>query len=125
MTDDTRFSTLAKIYGTDTDKIDGPKGPRGIHAQQRIRAAYAALFDGRGSKEDADLVFVDLAKFSGYLNTTPPTATDSELRYYEGQRSLFGRIMMFLNPAPTFLHALARTVAEEQHMDGLAAREIT
>lgn len=118
------FASIASIYGK-ADVVEGPKGPRGLHAQVRVRQAYQALFEGRGSKEDADIVFVDLGKYSGYLNTTAPTVSDAELRYYEGQRSVFGRIMMFLDPSLTFVHQLARAVAEEQQMDSQAGRELT
>jgi hypothetical protein len=40
----------------------------------RIGQAYAAVFRGVGTREDADLVLVDLAQLCGYYDTASVTA---------------------------------------------------
>lgn len=104
------LATLATLYAK-------PERSRSATGQQRIREAYVAVFEGRGSREDADIVYVDLAKHSGYLNTTPPELPAMELKYAEGQRSVFGRIIGFINPAPAGIRALVQAVQEEQLHD--------
>ena len=61
---------------------------RGNKAQARVQSAYAALFAGNGTQEDAELVLTDLANDTGFYRYTGPEATDAELRFYEGQKSV-------------------------------------
>lgn len=98
---------------------------RGVEAQLTLRVAYKAVFTGAASREQAELVLVDLAKSSGYYNTTPVDAPDHVLRQYEGQREMFGRIMRFMEPPLSEMIALHRAVAEEQRTDVTTQTEIS
>lgn len=110
----TSFSSLATVHSSE----DVPaKGPRGVLAQHRLRTAYINVFTGRASREDADIVLVDLARVSGYYNTTSPQTPADELKFYEGQRSVFGRIYSMINPSSRFMAELAKGVAAEMAID--------
>lgn len=110
------FSTLATIYIN--EEVEA-RGPRGVLAQQKLREAYANVFSGNASREEADIVLVDLARTSGYYNTTSPQTPADELKYYEGQRSVFGRIYQMINPTPRFMAELAKSVAAEMAVDAV------
>lgn len=73
----------------------GPR-KRAATAKLRLTQAYKALFAGAGSREDAEIVLSDLAAHTGFYQVTAPTAADSELRFREGQRWAFARILSHL-----------------------------
>lgn len=102
------FATVATVL---------PAEPRGSKAIKRLHDAYIAFVAGRPSVEDCQLIMVDLANFSGYYNTTSPNASDAALRYSEGQRSVFGRVMIMSNPALSIVDAIQRAVQEEMKTD--------
>lgn len=78
----------------------------------RVKEAYKAFVDGRASRDDADLIMLDLAKVSGYYHVTPPGTSSDDVQRAEGARSVYARIVYMLNmPAPTmgeYLSGLAR-----------------
>lgn len=59
----------------------------------RIVAAYGALFSGRGSRDDAEVVLIDLAQFARYYDTANMTAAPSEAHAREQRRAVVQRIM--------------------------------
>src|SRR3990167_8765080 len=70
-----------------------PKGNRrGPSAQRRLASAYEALFEGRGSKDDARMVLVDLGKESGFFSVMPLGTSSEALQRAEGARALYARI---------------------------------
>jgi hypothetical protein len=75
-----------------------PAAQRTIHAAEvRTRDAYVALVEGRPSKEDCQIILVDLALASGYYHTTHATMPAEQVKFCEGMRSVYGRIMRFAN----------------------------
>jgi hypothetical protein len=65
-----------------------------VEAQQsRIASAYGALFSGNGTKDDADIVLVDLALFSRYYDTATMTDTPAALAAATQRRAVMQRIM--------------------------------
>jgi hypothetical protein len=110
----TSIVTTATLFGVDR--------ARSSTAELRLMQAYEALFGGRGSPEDAGLVLVDLAKFTGYYNTSSPDVSGDALRYYEGQRSVMGRILALKTAPDIELEAIRQAVREEQIVDGHTGR---
>jgi hypothetical protein len=88
--------------------------PRSAAAQRRLLEAYRALFEGTGGKEDAEVVMVDLAQFSGYFQFAGPSATHGERAYNDGARSVFGHIMTKLTVPQSTLNAIADAVVRER-----------
>lgn len=111
------FRSFSDLFG-----LNESRGPK---AQNRLREAYAAVVEGNATKEDAGLVLVDLAKASGYYNTTPPDASDGVLRYNEGARSIFARILQMSNPAFSEIDAIRKAVQEETLTDQKTGHEIS
>ena len=102
-----------------------PRDVRGPKAQLGLREAYMAMFEmGNATQEQRDIVMVDLAKASGYYNTTSPDVSDGALRYAEGQRSIFARILQFMNPPISELTAMRKAVQEETLADHETGIEI-
>ena len=66
----------------------------------RIGQAYAALFEGRGSQEDADLVLVDLAQFVRYYDTASLTADPNVTIAAAHRRSVLQRILGYRGGEP-------------------------
>ena len=93
------------------------KRPRGAASEHRLAGAYQAVFSGNGSPDDADLVLVDLARESGYFDTTPAGIDDAVLQHQAGSRFLFGRIVRHLAMPPKELSALTQRVIEENLID--------
>lgn len=98
--------TIADLF----DKVTKP-----AHTEQRLRIAYINVFTGRGNSaaEDKELVMTDLALTSGFFAVSDASATDSELRFAEGQRALFGRIVRMTNPTPKEADAILKAMARE------------
>lgn len=75
-----------------------PKGRRrGAVARKKTVDAYQALFSCNATKEQADIVLVDLAVWTGFYMVTPASAPDSVLRQTTGKREAFLRIHNFLS----------------------------
>lgn len=120
MTD--QFRTLKDFCGPTEGDPDADRGPK---AMLRLRQAYSNLRSARVSSEDIDLILVDLAKASGYYNTTPPGVDALTLAYCEGQRSIFGRMQRFMNPPYGEVEELQRAVGAEMNRDIETGREIS
>ena len=61
--------------------------------QSRVASAYGALFSGNGTKDDADLVLVDLALFTRYYDTAELSSAPAELAAASQRRAVMQRIM--------------------------------
>lgn len=90
-----------------------PRHSRTTLALNRLREAYVNLFNGTGSKEDAELVLSDLARTTGYFHTDTEDDSDAVLRFRAGQRSVFGRVMQFLDMPEEGVRELAEAVRLE------------
>ena len=102
------FDTIATLFARGRRRT--------AKAQGRLRDAYVRVFEGTGDREDADLVFVDLARRSGYYYTTHPQGvSDRDIWFKEGQRALFARIVQQLNLPQEALNKLAEAVILEDH----------
>lgn len=103
---------------------DDPIADRGNKAMLRLRLAYQNFRKARPSTEDVELILVDLAKASGYYNTTPAGTDALTQAYCEGQRSVFARMQRFINPPYSEMEDLQRAVSEEMYRDAATGREI-
>ena len=77
-------------------------------AKLQLSEAYTRLFNGAGSKLDAEVVLTDIMAFSGYFASMP---TNGDFVYSAGARSVGGRIFTMANLADwerTALHNAAR-----------------
>lgn len=79
-------SNIAQVLAA--DQKDDP-----IAQSVRIGGAYAALFSGRGGRDDADLVLVDLAQFTRYYDTAMIGLSPEEALAGAQRRAVFQRIM--------------------------------
>lgn len=68
-----------------------------VALETRLADAYRQLFSGNGSKEDADIVLVDLIVHARLFQALPTDASAAELRHYDGARGLLLRILEALN----------------------------
>lgn len=82
-------------------------------AQMRLTEAYKRLFQGSPSREDQEIVLADLKAKTGFVQVTPPSASNEELRYNEGRRSAFGEIFSHLSLNPSDLEALENAARRE------------
>lgn len=80
-----------------------------------LTKAYNAFRRGRATSDESDLIMTDLAIFSGYYNTTPSDLPAEQLKHAEGQRSVYGRILSFINPPAAELEELEAAVKREMH----------
>lgn len=62
-------------------------------ATERIASAYAAVFTGNATRDDADLVLVDLAQFSRYYDTTLIGSPPIEAKALDQRRAILTRIL--------------------------------
>lgn len=67
-------------------------GARADAYQLRIAQAYAAVFSGNGSVDDAGLVLIDLAQFTRYYDTVKLNASAAEAHGLNHRRAVFQRI---------------------------------
>lgn len=91
--------------------------PQNLYArEQRLTRAYNNVFRGNPSKEDQDLVLVDLAYHSGFSMVSPSDVSDAELRTREGKRALFALIRSKLTLTPRDIDALDNAARREAMM---------
>lgn len=81
-------------------------------AKQRLQHAYDALFAGRGSKQDADIVLADLRSWTGFNTTHQHVVLPDQLQYESGRRAVYGYIDSFINATDEERNALDRAVRE-------------
>lgn len=108
------FATLFDKFG---------RKARSLEAKERLVHAYKNVFAGRNpSQEDQQLVLADLANVCSFRRVCPPTVTDAELRFVEGSRAAFGRVLEMIELAPTDLEALAQAARREAAADQYATQ---
>jgi len=71
--------------------------------ERRLIAAYRNIFNGG---EDADLVIKDLASWSGFYQVTPPEMPNDQVKFAEGGRRVFARILASLRMTDAEIRAL-------------------
>lgn len=91
-------------------------------AAAELTKAYQSVFYGNPSREQQEMVLVDLHRASGFQRITAPPQTSEELWYNEGRRSLYGYIFGFLRFDAQQLRALEEeavreAAAEQSHMN--------
>lgn len=84
----------------------------------RLQAAYAAFMAGNPSREDCSIIAVDLAFYSGYYNTSSEDTPAEVLKYREGRRDVFGRIVRYANMPLAELNAIHAKAVEIQLATG-------
>lgn len=62
----------------------------------RLGEAWRAVIEGRGSREDGELILTDLANESGYF-VAPADVSDQTLREHNGRRAVFARILFLVD----------------------------
>lgn len=88
--------TLTDLFQPDVQDASGAVGYSDDiigRMQYRLVSAYGALFSGRGTKEDADLVLVDLAQFTRYVNTTSLATPADVVKALDQRRAVFARVV--------------------------------
>lgn len=75
--------------------------------------AWQAIFEGRGSKEQGQLVLVDLMLETGYFGVAPPDATGDMLQRREGKREVMARIFFLADMPSSFITKLRRDALDE------------
>lgn len=68
-------------------------------SDQRLAAAYQATFGGNATKEDAEIVLVDLAMTTRFYEHMTPDAASDALRHVDGRRAVFRRLIGFVADA--------------------------
>jgi hypothetical protein len=88
-----------------------PRGRRrGPSAARDLATAYRDLFLGT---EQGRIVLADLAEQSGFYTVSTPTETDAQVRFAEGKRFVFGRILRFLRLSEAEIARLEMAAREE------------
>lgn len=84
------MKTLSDIFPPAQDEFGnvGWSDEQKAQMQQRVAEAYRAVAEGRGSRDDADLMIVDLFKYARYLDTTPLGTSADVVMAIEGRRSV-------------------------------------
>lgn len=85
-----------------------PAHMQGVEGAEEARtaSAYQALFDGNGSREDAEIVLTDLMMTSRWNEVLPEGADDAALQRHNGGRAVFGRVVYMMNVSGDVLAAL-------------------
>ena len=105
---DYRFKTFA---GPSTGREKGER--RTVSAKLDLANAYHALFEGKASDQQREMVLVDLADFSGFYKVTPGGVSHDERAFNEGQRAVYGRIISHLRMTPDERAALETAARHE------------
>lgn len=90
---------------------------RGNEAKAQLARAYKAVFSGRASQEQAEVVLSDLANVTGFYRCHPAGTSAEVLQYSEGMRFVFGHIHSFVNLSPEDLNALEQAARREAVVD--------
>jgi hypothetical protein len=106
-----RNYTFRTFTGPSANKEVGKR--RSVEAKLDLANAYHALFEGRASDAQREMVLVDLSDFSNFYKVLPAGASHDERAFHEGQRSVFGRIMSHLRMTPDERAALERAARHE------------
>lgn len=106
-----RITTLADLFN-DAEA-------RSTDAQIKMIAAYKGVFGGTATKEEAEIVLVDILKATGYYNTTPEGATSMALHEAEGARRVGAFILSRLSVDLDKLRSAGSAVGREGRLDNM------
>lgn len=101
------MSFFRSVYGL----IRGGKSAR--EAEIALVDAYTALVHGQPTPGDVQMVVVDLARFSGYFDVSGESVPAEALRFREGKRAMFERVLMLSNMTNDERMALEGAAREE------------
>ena len=99
--------SLTRLTEAARQRIGGP-WPR-----KRLAEAYDRFYAGKASKEDADLILQDIAKFSLRTGSMSPDEPTNTLWYCEGRRSVFDHMVRFRSMKPEDWRVLEGAIQEE------------
>lgn len=85
----------------------------------RLSQAWNAFVRGAASKEDADLIMSDLAKYSEFFFTASDDVELRQLMRREGRRDVMGRILFLLDLPFTYMTELRRAALDEHLVDSV------
>lgn len=95
-----------------------PVGKRRTPAvKMDVANAYHATFTGNADANQADIVLVDLAAFSGFFGVTPAGVDPDTRAFNDGQRAVFGRIMSMLRMPARERDAFMTVVRDESFVN--------
>ena len=86
-------------------------------AKLKLTEAYEHFAEGTASRQDYELIMVDLAHYSGYFAVTAPNTPPDEVIRREGQRYVYERIMSFVCMTPGARDELQHAAAAEMAAD--------
>ncbi len=112
--------TIADMFPPDEADVYGrPIWSEDIKAkmQARIASAYHAFAEGRASRDDADLVLIDLAQFTRYLDTATLDMPTEVVTAIAHRRAVFGRIVEAVIAAGGNIDGLHRAVLMTPSLD--------
>lgn len=91
------------------------KKPQPMNALAQLGDAYRAVFDGRSTEAQREIVLADLAAQSGFYRVTVPSPAlaDRDLWFAEGRRSMFAEIFAHLSLADDDVKALENAARRE------------
>lgn len=84
--------------------------------EERLASGWHAIMNGKGSKEDAELVMADLGEASGYFAISPVGTDGPTLAYNEGCRAVFARILYLLDAPTSYMTELRRASNDEMQI---------
>lgn len=89
------------------------KKKRAAPAKLRLTQAYKATFTGHGSQQDAEIVLSDLADVTGFYKVSDGDTSGDKLRFQEGMRFAFARILSHLRMTDTEMAELEKAARVE------------
>nr|WP_319485672.1 hypothetical protein [uncultured Cohaesibacter sp.] len=84
-----------------------------LQARLRLVDAWRRFREGKSSKDDFEIIMVDLANFSGWDRYCDHPPDNAEAQFNEGKRSVFGRAFSFLTMTRADRIGLAQAALEE------------
>jgi hypothetical protein len=77
--------------------------------EERLRQAYYAVFIGKPTDDDQNIVLLDLADVSGFYKVS---SADMPHEYQAGMRAVYGRIFSYLRMSPDEIRSLEQAAHE-------------
>lgn len=85
----------------------------------KLGEAWRAFIEGHASREQAQLILVDLVLETGYFGVAPPDAKGEDLLRREGRRDVMTRIMFLSDMPSSYITKLRRDALDElQKLEG-------
>jgi hypothetical protein len=102
--------TIADLFKDDETR-------RGPDAAVKLAQAYKDVFGGHGSKEQSDVVLVDILRVTGYYHVTPIGTSSEVLHEVEGGRRVGAHILERLSIDIATLREAQSAVGRESRVD--------